>query len=700
MYEAILAHIMTKNSENELARLRRQVAQYETWFRAIDKHSNFDFWFKNQDSEYTYVNPHFAANMSKDVCNLQNIRPEEIFEADRLERVKALDKQVMDDGYLKRVIPCNTSGRLQMHEEHRFAVTDENGQPVGLGCFAFEITEKSLAEETLDQAEKIANLCSWRWSGDTNLLISCSEQMAAFLGITITEAFEVFPKRAEKLVLPEDRHIFQTVEDRINGVSNEGYEIEYRLQRADGRIIHVREKAEPFSTSENAIEYLGVMQDITRQKVTEIALKQANETLEAKVEFRTAELQSAKEKAEAASQAKSQFLASMSHELRTPMNGVLGMTQALRATKLDQEQIDLLGTIYNSGFALVTVLNDILDFSKIEKGKIEFETEPFCFRQAVNDVVSFFTSAANEKGLEFRVKVHQNVPKFMVGDIKRIRQILVKLVGNAIKFTAEGHVTIDVATVVNDGIASVCINITDTGIGIAADKLELIFDEFTQAEQSAIREYGGTGLGLSITKNIVEALPAGKISVRSKRGEGATFTVNFDLDILADETSAEELSTIPNFNNEVVLVISLDEERSHDLKAKLRSWNLLPTIFKQPKHALKLIQQAKLKDIEVKAIVADYDRGLYSGAELIRIMRETRSLTGLEMLILSPRDHLEEFESVDDVRVVTTDNESINKGNLKRALFEVLQHNEVLQLNEESNSGNRGATSLKMSAAM
>ena len=105
MYEAILAHIMTKDSENELARLRRQVAQYETWFRAIDKHSNFDFWFKNQDSEYTYVNPHFAANMSKDVCNLQNIRPEEIFEADRLERVKALDKQVMDDGYLKRVIP-------------------------------------------------------------------------------------------------------------------------------------------------------------------------------------------------------------------------------------------------------------------------------------------------------------------------------------------------------------------------------------------------------------------------------------------------------------------------------------------------------------------------------------------------------------------------------------------------------------------
>ena len=169
--------------ESELASLREQVTQYKAWFRAIDEHAHFDFWFKNTTSQYTYVNPHFANTMGRDICELQNVDPEEVFEASRVERVKTFDKQIMDDGYVKRIIPCESTGQMQMHEEHRFAVRDEAGEPIGLGCFAFEVTEKSIAEETLDKAEKIANLCSWRWSSESNLLVSCSEQMADFLGI-------------------------------------------------------------------------------------------------------------------------------------------------------------------------------------------------------------------------------------------------------------------------------------------------------------------------------------------------------------------------------------------------------------------------------------------------------------------------------------------------------------------------------------
>jgi len=127
--------LMTSAIETELDDLRQKVAQYEAWFRAIDANSNFDFWFKNADSQYTYVNPHFAKNMGREIRHLQNVNPEEIFETDRLERVKKLDREIMDGRYLKRVIPCNASGTMQMHEEHRFAVTDEEGEAIGLGCF-------------------------------------------------------------------------------------------------------------------------------------------------------------------------------------------------------------------------------------------------------------------------------------------------------------------------------------------------------------------------------------------------------------------------------------------------------------------------------------------------------------------------------------------------------------------------------------
>lgn len=530
------------SDKSELDKLRKQLAQYEAWFRAIDENSNFDFWFKNASSSYTYVNPHFAESMGRDICHLQDAKPEDIFDAERLGRVKALDQQVMNEGYLTRVIPCNASGRMQMHEEHRFAVKDEVGEAIGLGCFAFEVTEKSLAEETLHQAEKIANLCSWRWSSETNLLISCSDQMAEFLGVSVTETFGVFPDRAQTLVLPQDRHVFKEIEDRIKGVANGAYRIEYRIRRADGRVIHVRETAEPFLTSSGAGEYLGVMQDITREKQAELALLKLNESLESKIEKRTAQLQTAKNAAETANKAKSEFLATMSHELLTPMNGVLGMAEVLSLSELDVKQKEILSIIQQSGDGLVTILNDILEFSNLDTDLIVLEIKPFNLRDVVSDVVSFLTPMANRKGLEFRTHVESNVPETLMGDTLRLKQLLIKLTENAIKFTPKGCVGIAVNTVVEGPTANVSIKIIDTGIGIPSDKTEMIFDEFTQVDQSNTREHGGTGLGLSIAKNIVQAMPEGKISVRSEVDQGSVFTVEFSLDLAAQAPSDEASS--------------------------------------------------------------------------------------------------------------------------------------------------------------
>ena len=651
--------------EDELAILRKRVAQYEAWFRAIDANSKFDFWFKNADSEYTYVNPHFAANMGRQVCELQNVRPSDIFEEDRLERVITLDEQVMKDRYLKRTIPCNSSGRMQMHEEHRFSVTDEAGEPIGLGCFAFEVTEKSLAEETLHQAEKIADLCSWRWSAGTNLLVSCSEQMADFLGVSMTEAFSVFPQRAATMVLAEDRHVFDIVEDRIKGLSTAGYEIEYRLRKPDGRIIHVREIAEPFSSNETTTEFLGVLQDITREKRAERAMKIANETLEEKVRKRTKELRIAKDKAEAANEVKSQFLATMSHELRTPMNGVLGLAQVLKKTELDDVQREYLDLMYSSGTSLVTILNDILDYSKIEAGVIEFDPKPFSLVNSVREVTSLLSTTADEKGLALKVNLQPGIPDHLIGDAGRIRQVLMNLVGNAIKFTAQGHVAVDVGAILDGDTATIFMKVQDTGIGISKDKLDLIFDEFTQAEQSTTREYGGTGLGLTIVRNIIQAMPGGQVSVMSEPGKGSVFTVTLSL---KTTSSAHKEAANSELDGTGILIVTGDQNRAQSLKTNFQAWGSKPHMASNAKQALGLLRRAQQDGEKVVLIVSDYDLGDFTGLDLVRAMQKSNDMSDVKTVLLSPEGSIDQAHSDTHLHVFETDEKLSNIADLKSAV--------------------------------
>ena len=534
--------------ENEA--LKSQLAQYEAWMRAIDEYANFDFWFKDADSTYKFVNAHFAKNMGRDKCQLQDKSAEDIFDGDRLDRVRTLDKQIMADGYLKRVIPCNASGKLEMHEEHRFAVTDERGKPIGLGCFAFEVTEKSLAEETLDQAEKLASLCSWRWSSELNALISCSAQTGAFLGVPLIDVFEVFPKRASKLVLPEDRHLLKPVEDLISGRSSDGYEIEYRLRRPDGEIIFVREIAEPFNDGGKVTEYLGVMQDITREKKAEAALKQANETLEKKVQERTAELRAAKNSAELASRVKSQFLTTLSHEIRTPLNGVMGLTQLLARTDMDAQQTQFIKLMELSGKNLMDVLNSILDFSRIETGRLELSESGFDLRRLMDETIELLAPLAAQKGLDLRFNFPKDLPTHFMGDRLKIRQIAINLIGNAIKFTEKGYVEVEIFGDLAEDKMRLNLAVKDTGIGIANSDLLRIFEQFEQSDTGYRRSYDGTGLGLSIAKSLAEMMD-GNIAVESTLNVGSRFVFTCDLKIVAD-TDMEPIPLVPIIENKAL----------------------------------------------------------------------------------------------------------------------------------------------------
>ena len=438
--------------------------------------------------------------------------------------------------------------------------------------------------------------------------------------------------------------------------------VSFSIYRLRMRVIHIQrdelERQVSLRTAEVVRQKEAIqVQSANLQSINEELVRQKEKILfqQEKTEEARTEAEKARQEAEQANQAKSVFLATMSHEIRTPMNGVIGMTSLLADTNQTSEQEEYTNTIRTCGENLLLVINDILDYSKIESGHMHLEQKDFNLRTCVEEVLDVFAAKSAQAGLDLAYEIDYNVPAQIVGDSLRMRQVLMNLVGNAIKFTHRGEIFVGVHLLSEQGNrVQLGFEVSDTGIGIPHDKLNRLFKAFSQVDSSTTRKYGGTGLGLIICERLVE-LMGGKIFVKSRVGQGTTFTFTIETNVSQRVDRTLGHHDMAWLEGKKVLVVDDNSTNRLILKNQSEQWKLLPTLAASGSEALTILSQVSPKESGVlrtdfDLVITDMQMPEMDGIQLALAIRESHS--ALPIILLSSKseefikDHTDLFSSV------------------------------------------------------
>lgn len=523
------------------------------------------------------------------------------------------------EAYLKDEIPEHHSEFRLRHKDgswrwiqSRGKVIYKKGKPSRMLGTYTDITQRKQSEEAVKRLSLVASKTT------TGVIITDAEGYLlwvnnAFERITEYKLEEVKGKRPGDFLQGPDSDM--AVIDLVRQCVRNGkaFKVELVNYSKSGRRYWVDIEATPVFDEAGALEqFIAIETDITEKK----------EALE--------RLELAKDQAEQASRAKDAFLAMMSHEIRTPMNGVIGMTGILEQSGLRNDQKEYVETIKSSGNALLSIINDILDYSKIEAGRIEFESETIVVRELVEEAVDLLAYRAYEKGLELVYQVSEEVPRLIEGDVTRLRQILVNLIGNAVKFTETGEIEVKVASSKNDEDKHILkLSVQDTGIGMSPEQQSELFTPFSQADVSTTRRFGGTGLGLAITKRLTEAM-GGTIKLKSEEGVGSEFIIAIPVveshELVPDDYDRQ----IEVVRNKKVLVVDDNQTNLRIIKNQLAGWGMKPIVCECSDEALLLCQS-----VHFDLAILDMLMPGMSGESLAECIHHIDGLSDMPLILLS-----------------------------------------------------------------